>query len=279
MKTAIAFLFLLAGLGFAQDEEKTWSDQAQLSGVFTNGNSESSNLGIDNTLTWKSAPNSIIFKVSALRVENTTFSRRAVGSSDNFDLLETSDSEVTAERYLIDLDYNRDMSGNFNWYSGVAWLKDEPAGIDSRIRISAGFGYQVIKKDSHDLKVSFGAEWIDESPVFSSGSDDESFPALDLGLVQKVVVSPTTTYDQTLNLTPSLEDSDNYLAVWSHGLSVKMTEMIALKVGLTFNYDNQPAFTQVDLFNNVGDATPSGSVLAPLDELDTTFTTSLVINF
>jgi hypothetical protein len=62
-----------------------------------------------------------------------------------------------------------------------------------------------------------------------------------------------------------------------------MTTHLALKVGLQWIYDHQPAFKAVDVFDAPpppeGTGTRIDTELVALDKLDTLFTTSLVINF
>lgn len=48
---------------------------------------------------------------------------------------------------------------------------------------------------------------------------------------------------------------------------------------LQWAYDNEPALQSIDLFDPMDPATPIGTILAELEELDTTFTASLVVNF
>ena len=74
-----------------------------------------------------------------------------------------------------------------------------------------------------------------------------------------------------------LNESDNWRADMINSLTVAMSKTLALKVGLTWIYQNEPAFTQVTL---VGPGVPDGTTVpVQVDELDTIFTTSLVVSF
>jgi hypothetical protein len=59
---------------------------------------------------------------------------------------------------------------------------------------------------------------------------------------------------------------------------VVLNKRLALKVSLQFLYDNQPSFEELPLFDTAGVDTGT-AVLAELDELDTVFTSSLVMSF
>ena len=56
-----------------------------------------------------------------------------------------------------------------------------------------------------------------------------------------------------------------------------MSAKLALKVGASLRYENEPALETVELFDPAG--TLLGETDIELDELDTTLTASLVINF
>ena len=62
------------------------------------------------------------------------------------------------------------------------------------------------------------------------------------------------------------------------GIGNVMSTHLALKISLQWLFDNEPAFREFELENPL--ATPTGTqVVVELDELDTIFTSSLVVNF
>jgi hypothetical protein len=64
-----------------------------------------------------------------------------------------------------------------------------------------------------------------------------------------------------------------------NSVAVAMNRRLALKVSLQWLYDNQPSLQLVDLFNPpFPPGTPAGRAQVELDELDTIFTASLVVN-
>ena len=93
-------------------------------------------------------------------------------------------------------------------------------------------------------------------------------------------IGDQTTYSNALVVDQNLDDTDDLRGDMVNSLSVSMNERLALKVSLRWLYDKQPSFVSVLLF----DALPPGGALigsrpVELDELDTIFTASLVINF
>ena len=87
----------------------------------------------------------------------------------------------------------------------------------------------------------------------------------------------------------NVDETDDWRAAWVNSLAVYMTKRLALKVALLLQYANSPALADPqgivdDMGNPVytipADPTSPQLMGSPqLDELDTIFTTSLVINF
>ena len=91
----------------------------------------------------------------------------------------------------------------------------------------------------------------------------------------------TTTYTNELVFDENVEESKDFRGDMINGLSVQMTTRLALKVSLRWLYDNSPAIRELDLYDISPDngGVKQTTVTEELDELDTIFTTSLVINF
>jgi hypothetical protein len=92
-----------------------------------------------------------------------------------------------------------------------------------------------------------------------------------------------TEYENTLVFDLNFDESSAWRGDMYQGLSVAMSERLALKLGLRWLYQNEPAYEMAGLVDENGDPVLDAGdpVMVPiqLDSLDTTFTTSLVINF
>ena len=75
----------------------------------------------------------------------------------------------------------------------------------------------------------------------------------------------------------SLADSDNWRWTMNQWVSTSLTEMLALKVTLTWLYNNVPAFREYTLLEGAPPTDLGNTVLVQLDELDTIFSVSLVL--
>ena len=267
------------GAAVAADEPKIgWSDQAELSYVLTAGNSESSTLGLKNELkrTWDVATFS--FKVAAIRAEATTFFRTAVGTPDNFVFTEDKESSLTAENYLAALRYDRKVSSFLFWYGGASWERNRFAGVDSREIAEGGLGNIWVDRDEVKFKTTYAVTYTDQEDVVEVPDRDGSFVGARLGWDYLHKFGANTTYVNTLILDDNLEDTSDWRGDMLNAVTVTMTKRLALKAGLKWLYDAQPSFEAVPLQDSLG--VPTGELaLVELDNLDTIFTTSLVVNW
>jgi len=259
-----------------QDEPKPWSNKTELSLVGTFGNSESQTLGFNNAFGYKKGPSEFTFKVSAIRAESTNLTRYALGTADDYDVFEESSTEKTAEKYAANLKYQRMITERFFWFTGLDWDRNEFAGIENRTAISAGVGHKWIERDDRKFKTDYGFQYITETPIVEPEGYDDAYMAARIDYDFMTKVSSNSTFEQSLRTTWNLDESDDYRANLDNSLTVTMKEGLALKVGLQIAYDNEPAFAGVELLT---DGEPMGSVAYQLDEVDTIFTTSLVIDF
>jgi len=275
LKNLFSILVLMAATNlFAQEEEKrAWSDSAELSGVFTSGNSESSQWRLANSYNQKGEAFEFLFEVSAVRAENAVITRRAVGTIDDFDVIEDKDNQLTAENYGVRLRYDRDISKKTQWYVSTDWMRDVIAGIDSRANIGAGLANTWRNTETSRLKTSYGLAYVLEETVDEQpGGADDNYPAVALSLDHMQKVTETSTYTQAMAVNFNLDESDDFRVDWKHGFSVSVSGRIAVKLGLHLQYDNAPSFDRLALADGT-------AVYYELDELDTIFTTSLVIDF
>ncbi len=134
----------------AEKPPRTWTDEAELSLLLTNGNSETLTLGLANELEGKWERWSLRWKLAAVRADATTRTRTAVGTPSAFDVDESSDTKRTAESYLVDLRCDRALSERVSLHVGFAWNRNELAGIRNRSTVLAGFS----------------RKWIDTSRAF-----------------------------------------------------------------------------------------------------------------
>ena len=270
----------------AEEEEKLgWSDVADFSLVATDGNAETETLGFKNKLLrrWKKA----VFELNAggIRAESTTVSRLfAVGpNASNFNVTRETRTEKTAENYYLNGKYGRTITERFFWYTGAGWDRNEFAGIKNRYAASGGGGNIWVDEEKVHFLTDYALTYTDQEDVVEDPNVDDTFPGFRFSWTYKHDFTETTTYGNDLILDANLDESDDWRGNMINWVAVNINSHLALKVSLQWLYDNLPSLGEVPLFDADPDAggveQPDSPVLVELDDLDTLFTISLVVNF
>jgi len=261
----------------AQDEKIGWSDSAELSYVVTEGNSEANTLGFKNALLGKWVESQFGLKAGAIRAESTTGDRRAVGTPSSFQLIEPP-KEVSAESYFLNSQYDRNITERFFWGVGAGWDRSRFAGIQNRYTGHVGVGNIWLNREDLTFRTDYSATYTDQEDVLEIPGTDKSFLGARFAWEYANAFGKNATYTNTLVVNENLDDTDDLRADMINSLAVTMNKRLALKVSLQWLYDNQPSFVDIALENPPGTFTGQ-TVAIELDELDTIFTSSLIINF
>lgn len=278
--SAIMMLAITAPV-FAQDEEaapeKGWRDTAELSFVGTAGNTESTTLGFSNKLwrDWERARFEL--NASAIRAKSRTEDRFAVGTLTSFDVVEP-DPELSAESYSLNGVYDHKITEAFYWFTAAGWTRDRFAGIDNRYTAGGGVGNTWIDTERRRFRTNYAITYTNEENVVEVDDFDDRYFGLGLSAEFMQKIGESTTYDHVTLINENLEETDDIRVNMTNSVAVSINSNLALKASLQFLYDNEPAFEELALFDTAGVDTGE-VVLVELDELDTIFKTSLVINF
>lgn len=259
----------------AAEKKLGWAGTAELSLLFTSGNAETESFGFRSTVTHTWLDALLKIEAAALRAEQTTITRSAVGPPGDVVVSEDEQTQLTAENYLLRGQYDHEITERVFAFGGASWEQNELAGLDSRFLIAAGMGY--IWADSEPLKnrASLGFTYTMEEDV--SGLDAE-FLGLRATWDYLRKLTPNTTFTNLLILDENLDETSDYRADDTASLAVAMNERLALKVSVQLLYDNEPSFVAVPREFPAG--VPTGDVVpVQLDELDTIVSAALVVNF
>lgn len=275
MLAQVGFL-LTAGVAHSEEAPLGWSTNVELSLVATSGNSEASSFGLrgDAQRKWEGALLSL--EAGALRAEESSVERRAVGASpDDVVLEERTDSVPTAESYFLRGHYDRQASERRLWFGGAGWERDRFAGIEARWSLVAGAGNVWADREELQSRTRYGLTWTREEQSTGESSDFAGV-RLSWNLLRRLTQS--TTFTHSLIVDENLDDTADLRAEELAAIAVSMSDRLALKVSALLKYDHQPALVAVPRF--LPDGTPAGdSVLLPLTELDVVLSASLVVSF
>lgn len=259
------------------DKELGWASVAELSLVVTDGNSQNTTFGFNDTTTrtWEEAL--LTIKAGGIRAESTQFTRTAVGTPASFTVNETRTTRLDTERYWLSGRYDHNITERFFWFGSAGWLRNRPSGVENRYTAAAGVGNLWIDGERVQFKTNYGLTYTDQEDIGNAPGGDSSYVGAGAGWDFKYKISDSASYGNDLAVNTALEGPSDVLVAMTNSLSATLTERLAVKLGLRWDYDSQPSLVEIPLVDAMGAAL--GTVFVEREDLDTTFTTSLVINF
>lgn len=262
----------------ADSDPPGWYFDGDLGGVWTSGNSESSALGATADLRRLWPKFRLRLRGAASQTQTTTITRTATGTREDFSVSEEKSTEKTSEFYNLTLDGRYTLSKYFFVLGGVDWLRNRPAGIDSRTLFAAGAGNTW--RDTADSKLStfYNFTWTFENDVVENPITKSDFPGLQAGYELEQKLTDTARLESDLVVDWNLDNTDDVRVDWLNALPVSLNSRLELKPGLRLLWRNDPALEEIPLLDGSG-ADTGETVNSPLDELDTIFTLALVIKF
>lgn len=259
--------FLLATLALAEDAPaRPWTNATELGLIVTSGNTESTSFAFSNKYAYRWAKAEFLSTAAALRTES-----RPKATFDGTSVVEEP-SETTAESYLIDGKYRRNVTESLFWYGMAGWSRNRFQGIDSRLSGGGGMGYRFFEKERSKLVGELGADYTEESPV---SGDDRNFGGVRAFLAYEHKIGETSKFNQDLEILENLKDTEDLRIRSVTSLTASMTSKLALKVSTVVLYDADPVVEDLDPSVD----RPGGEDLLEYDELDTILTATLVVNF
>jgi putative salt-induced outer membrane protein YdiY len=252
-----------------------WKATAEVSYVLTGGNQSTSafSLGTNFTRSWEK--DTLLFKTYILRSNSTTVARTAVGTEDDFDLVEEKTRTLIAENYLLTGQYDRKISKRFLFQTSLSWDRNKFAGIDSRFLLTAGAGYSFVETDKTKFKTNAGMTYTLRKFLRQDGT---SFAGFRFDVLFNQQISASASFASQFVFDDNLKKMSDWRYDWTNSLTASINKSLALKTSVRLLYAHLPPDQAVPLFDPEG--APTGlNVFVPLKSLDTFFTTSIVINF
>jgi hypothetical protein len=197
-----------------------------------------------------------------------------VGTPDDFEVIEP-DPELDNNRLYSKLRFNRQINERFFWYTSFDSARDEPTSINRQLIASAGVGNLWYDRDGLMFRTSYGANYTNEELDLEG---QNNFGGYRLFYRLEAGVTEGTNIESELTFDGSFETADDLRLDALNGVSVAVTDTIALKASLRLSYRNIPALEDIDLELPFGGIV-IGEVVVPKKKLDSTFATSLVLNF
>lgn len=273
----VALPALSAPPASGQEQPERWNNSSELSFVQTGGNAESATFGLANTLTRVWSATQLKLELGGVRTSTTTFSRRAVGTADDYQLNESSDSRVSSENYYARLRLDREFSRRTAFFVQSGWLRNTFQGVDHRYLSVLGLSNQWLDNDVQRLSTAYGVTYTKQDDVVPDPTVSSSFVGAQVSVDYWRRVTSTTEWTSRLVLDENGDRTADFRADWVNSIGVAMSENLALKTTLQVLFDNQPSLVNVPLESPTGE--PAGMVAVELDEFDRVLTVALVVSF
>jgi putative salt-induced outer membrane protein len=220
-------LFLTTASVLAHDEVeeeaevRAWEGAGEFGFVNTTGNTESVALNM---------------KLNFIR-NGKNWRHRFTGTA----LMTSEDNVKDNERYTMEVQSDRSLSEKSWLFGSFRWDADKFGSYDPQLSLTAGYGYQLMKSEKHELKGEIGAGYrkLEERETGHSSSE---------AIMRFLVDDSWQVFKTTLWTNRLLVEtgSSNTFTQFNTGLAVSMTDKFAVKLGfeLRNNSETPPGDTE-----------------------------------
>jgi hypothetical protein len=288
-RRAVLPLFVLAlvttgaGPAAAQPKPVGWTTTANLSGVFTGGNSQASSFGLRARTERNWLRTQFFLDGGGIRQAAVDEVFYAVGTPSDFTVTDLSKTSTKAENYFAATGFERRVTERFFWNLGGGFKRDLFSGVEELWSGSAGIGYFWTNRTSQDLKLGLAATYNRQKETVPDPATKDNYAGLritaDYGV--KFGTTKQSSFTSKVVFDENLEVTEDFRSVWDNALTVAVNRRLALQLGGKWAYRNLPALREVDLFAIEPGAGVGaiGKVFVPYQKSDVWLTVSLVLNW
>ena len=279
----VALVTAGAGTAAAQPRPVGWTTTANLSGVFTGGNSQASSFGFKARTERNWLRTQFFLDGGGIRQAAVDEVFYAVGTPTDFTVTNLSTTSTKAENYYAATGFERRVTERFFWNLGGGFKRDLFSGVEELWSGSAGVGYFWTNRTSQDLKLGLAATYNSQKETVPDPATKDNFAGArftaDYGV--KFGAEKLSSFTSKLAFDENLEVTEDFRSVWDNALTVAVNRRLALQLGAKWAYRNLPALREVDLFAIQPGAGVGaiGKVLVPYQKSDVWLTVSLVLTW
>lgn len=271
------FLTLFASPAIAQEEEeapqRNWSNETDLSWVLVKGNADTNTFSVRNLYKYNWTNAELSWEAGVLRAGSRD-DRYAVGTEADFEVIEP-EVELDNNRIYSKIRYMRSINDRVFWYGAWDATRDEPTNVNRQFIGSGGVGNTWADSDQLVFRTTYGVNYTHEDLDIEGVNNFAGYRLmyrLEAGLTESTALESELTFDG------SFEVGDDIRLDSFNGVTVAITNTIALKASLRLLFRNLPALEDIDL-EDPDTGAVIGAVIIPKERLDSSFATSLVISF
>jgi putative salt-induced outer membrane protein YdiY len=261
----------------AQDQaHPRWRNTAEISFLVSGGNSAASTLGVRNTLRRTADRGEFRGDASLLRTDATRVNRFAVGTPEDFQVVEDRERERTAERYSAEARYDLNLSPRTYASGSAGWQRNTFAGFRGRTVLALGGGTRWSSADRWDLKLGAGVTYTFQTDVDPEPGVENRFGGVRVTLDHERQVTSGTSFEVKWVVDANAEEWSDVRGDLSQSVSASLTSRLALQTTLQLLVDNDPPMIRVPLQATDG-TEPGETVRVPLRKVDRMLSVALVV--
>ena len=159
------------------------------------------------------------------------------------------DREKSTDRWEIEGQHDHFWSKSFYTYENGRYEQDDIAGIDFRLRLGGGVGYQwlenvdVLSLGTWSFNQEFGAAWVRVDYKVKDPSVDDSYASLRYAhhLAYHPKWNPAVEGFHNLEFLPQIDDFDNHLIRADVGFTTKIIMDFDLLAKIEWDYNSMPS--------------------------------------
>src|SRR5512140_2733367 len=278
-----AFVFGAPAPLLAQAKPVGWTTTANLSGVFTGGNTQALSLGLK-ARTERNWLRTLFFaEGGAIRQDAEDKNVFAVGTLSSYTVTDESVRNKKAENYFAETGFERRVTERFFWTLNGGYKRDLFSGVEQLYSGRGGIGYFWSDRSAQELKLGLDATYNHQKERVPNPEAKENWAGgrLSADYAVKFGTSKQSAFTSKLALDQNLQVSKDFRALWDNALTVSVNRRLALQLGGKADFRNMPALQEVRLFATppAPGASSNAKVTTPYKKTDVWVTVSFVLNW
>ncbi len=222
---ATLLLFFRSQTVLGEEVKKNWSNQAELTLVQTQGNSEIK------TFQFKDKQSNTFSDTISSELKFETLYSKALG-------------EATAERYTGEGRGDYKLGEKLSTALKAGWKRDRFAGIDNRYYLGPILGYKFLGGPHHFLKTELNVDWVyqEYTNEFTDENDKEDEDFLSAGLFGEYewVFSEKSKFTQSVSVFRDFNEQESYQIESITALISKLNSFFSFKTTYQVNHNTDP---------------------------------------
>ncbi len=248
-----------------------------MSFINTAGNASASTFGLAERIVGRWEKTQATIDASALRTRSAVVSLLARGTPEAFEIEETVESRLSAEKYQVRAELDRRLAERISVSLHTGWERNTFAGFRHRLTNGGGLSNQW-GSGPERIRTSYSITHTIQRDVVETPDRRNSFFGMRLSGDYSRELSAGVTTQTALVLDANAQEWRDLRGDMTLSISARLGEALALKTTLRMLADNQPAKQLVPLYAGL-DSEPGGQVFADRAKVDRTLTVALVVTW